>query len=37
MWIGLASDVGAKTVRIFAGKVAKGDTREAAAKRVVES
>ena len=37
MWIELAAAAEAQTVRIFAGKVAKGDTREAATKRVIES
>lgn len=37
MWIELAAVVEAKTLRIFAGKLEKGDTREAASKRVIES
>jgi sugar phosphate isomerase/epimerase len=36
-WIGLAATAEAKTVRIFAGAVPKGDTRDAARKRVVEA
>ena len=36
-WLGLAAAAEAKTVRIFAGKVAKGDNTEAARKRVVEA
>ena len=35
-WVELAAAAEAKTVRIFAGGVPKGDTREAARKRVVE-
>ncbi len=34
-WVGRAARVGAKTVRIFAGNLPKGDTLEAAQKRVV--
>jgi len=36
-WIALAAIAEAKTVRIFAGAVPKGDTREATRKRVVEA
>lgn len=36
-WIKLAGEVGAKTVRIFAGDLEKGETLEAAQKRVVAS
>ena len=34
-WVGRAARLGAKTVRIFAGQLEKGDTLEAARKRVV--
>ena len=37
MWIELASTAEAATVRVFAGKLAKGDTRKAATERVIES
>lgn len=36
-WIKLAGDLGAKTVRIFAGDLEKGETLDAAQKRVVAS
>jgi sugar phosphate isomerase/epimerase len=36
-WVEHSSRLGAKTVRIFAGSVAKGDTEEAARKRCVEA
>jgi sugar phosphate isomerase/epimerase len=36
-WVELAAAAEAKTVRIFAGAVPKGDTRDAARKRVVEA
>jgi sugar phosphate isomerase/epimerase len=36
-WTARAAKVGAKTVRIFAGNLPKGDTLEAAQKRVVDS
>jgi sugar phosphate isomerase/epimerase len=36
-WVEHASRLGAKTVRIFAGSVAKGDTEEAARSRCVEA
>src|SRR4051812_40149787 len=36
-WLGRAGRLGAKTVRIFAGAVPKGDTLEVAQKRVVDA
>lgn len=36
MWIAYAAEMGAPVIRIFAGKVPKGDTEEAAIERCVE-